>query len=480
MTKSGWMLVPAAFFLLLNFSISPVKYLFFRGALQFILLITLFFFLRRFDLNRIIRLSVGGISPIIFLYGIIQRYLLFPIYLENMVVGNDFYSQALKIRLQTGRIFSLFTLPTLYAIICAVLLLFIIHFIIHSGKYRLYWIVLSVLGIFNLALTQSFGGMLCLGLGLILYFLLTGILKLKYIAPVVMSLALVFFLLVGLRFSEARKLDPVKLRLSHWSQAFRMIEASPFWGIGLGNYEARVSEFTQSNEAHSIYAHNFFLQLSAETGLFFPFILLLALYCWRKKLFRQFQREKAVYISILSALLLYSFIDIGFYFLPASILLVVSLSQLYRRHQGSPKLAPIVMIPLILVMGLFLVSDSHQREGDLLASQKKPADAAASYKRSFTVNPFNYKSLTGYGQLRLAEGKLEDAQYYLQKAHDIFPQSPLVNYLLSKINYAGQHYLSSYYQASVAYRRSKTNEEYKRWYEFIATNLQAELSASRR
>jgi tetratricopeptide (TPR) repeat protein len=481
MKKSGWMLVPAAFFLLLNFSISPVKHLFFRSVFQFILLATIFLFLRHFDLNRIVRLSIGGIAPIIFIYGIIQRYLLFPIYLQNLVKGDDFYSQALRIRLETGRIFSIFTLPTLYAIICAALILFIIHFMIHSTKKnRLYWIGLLLLGIFNLALTQSFGGTLCLALGLIVYFLSTGILKLKYIAPVIMTLSLIFFILVALRFSEAQKLEPVKLRLSHWSQASRMIGDAPVWGIGLGNYEARVSEYTEANEAHSIYAHNFFLQLTAETGVFFPLMLLLALFCWRKKIIRQFQPDKALYFSVLCALLLYSFMDIGFYFFPAALLFVLSLSQVYRRHQGSYKLALSLMVPLALIAGLFSMSDSYQREGDLLASQQKADAALNAYKKSFRLNPYNHKALTGFAQIQLRAGNLQEAKSHLQRAREAFPQSPLINYLLSKINYNSRHYMLSYYQASVAYRGSETNQEYKRWYEFITTNLQAELSKSRR
>lgn len=479
MKKSGWMLVPAAFFLLLNFSISPVKYLFARMAIQFVLFIALFLFLRHFDLNRIIRLSIAGISPIIFLYGIIQRYLLFPVYLENLVVGNDFYSQALKIRLETGRIFSIFTLPTLYAIVCAVFILFIIHFLINSTTSRIYWIFLLILGVFNLALTQSFGGMLCLALGLIIYFLLAGILKFKYIAPVIMALSLIFFLIIGLRFSEAQKLDPVRLRLSHYSQALRMIGDSPFWGIGLGNYESRVSEFTKANEAHSIYAHNFFLQLTAETGVFFILLLLVTLYCWRKKLLKGLRGENALHVSILLALILYNLIDIGFYFLPASLLFIISLSQTYRKFQGDYKPALILAIPLALVLALLSVSDSYQREGDIFQSQKKFADAAHQYQKSFTLNPFNHKSLTGYAQIQLQKGNITAASIHLKRAHWIFPQSPLINYLLSKINYSTRHYLRAYYQSSVAHRRSQTNEEYKRWYEFLTTNLQTELSKSR-
>jgi hypothetical protein len=94
------MLIPTAFFLLLNITVSSVKILFFTRLAYFLFLVFLFLILRRFDLERILRTIVGGISAIIFSYGIIQKFLLFPIYLENLTPQQDFYSRSMLIRIK--------------------------------------------------------------------------------------------------------------------------------------------------------------------------------------------------------------------------------------------------------------------------------------------------------------------------------------------------------------------------------------------
>lgn len=72
---------------------------------------------------------------------------------------------------------------------------------------------------------------------------------------------------LNLRVSPA---DKLKGRLSLWGAAWRMIEARPIAGIGIGRYFKDVSAYA-SEEAQLIHpqenAHNYFLQLAAEAGL---------------------------------------------------------------------------------------------------------------------------------------------------------------------------------------------------------------------
>ena len=291
MKKSGWLIVPAAFFFLINFSVSSVKILFLSRSVYFLFLVSLFFFLRKFNLDKILIPIVGGVSFIVFIYGIFQKFVLFPLYLRNITPGDNVYSQALIARIESGRIFSIFRLPTLYAIVCAVFIIFIFHYFLKSGtlKHRAAWASLLVLGLFNLVLTQSFGGMIYFCVGVVVYLLLSGILKLRHLAPILMIFTLFFSVTIALRYSEARKMEPVRLRVSNWRQAVRAIESSPFLGVGLGNYESEVSYFTRSDEAKSIYAHNFVLQFIAETGIFIPFFLLLLLiFSWKKVITKSF------------------------------------------------------------------------------------------------------------------------------------------------------------------------------------------------
>lgn len=476
MKKSSWMIVPAAFFFLFNFSISSVKTLFFLRLIYFLFLVSLFFFLRRFNLKKILIPIVGGVSLILFVYGILQKIILFPYYLRNLANENNFYSQAFKTRLETGRVFSLFTLPSLYAIICAVLILFIFYYFLKTKKNRIFWAILLILGIINIVLTQSFGGILYLSIGVLIYLFLSGILSFKYIAPVVMVLFLFFFIVTGLRYSEAKELEPIKLRLSNWEQAYRTIKSSPILGIGLGNYESKISYFTFPGEAKSIYAHNFFLQFISELGIIISFFILLILFLSIKKLKPENSKEKVLYISAFIIMLVYNLIDIGFYFFSAGIVTVVLLSQIYEKRSEKYKLNLSILVILSILLIVQTFSDNYQKKANFLLSQKSFEEAEVFYKKSLKVNPFNFKSITGLGNINLIKKNYFESEKYLDRSLKLYPDSAFANYLKSRIDFNKEHFLNSLYHANLAFNKNRLNYEYKRWYEFIKNNIQIELS----
>jgi len=70
-------------------------------------------------------------------------------------------------------------------------------------------------------------------------------------------------------------------RLQNWRQAADMIQDYPLFGVGLGNYSARVDP--TAGERSSIYAHNLFLDIAAETGILngIVFLALLAVGIWQ-------------------------------------------------------------------------------------------------------------------------------------------------------------------------------------------------------
>lgn len=477
MKKSGWILLPAAFFLLINFSISSVKLLFFTRLIYFLFLISLFFFLRRFDISKILKAVVGGISIVVFSYGILQKFVLFPIYLERFKPGDNFYSLAVISRIQSGRIFSIFRLPTLYAIICAVLILFLFHYMLRAPllKYKVLWGLLLLPGLFNLVLTQSFGGIIYLTAGLLAYLLLSGILKLKYLAPVLMTLVLFLSITIALRFQEARKLEPVKLRFSNWVQAVRAFSAGPFWGVGLGNYESSVSFFTHHDEARSIYAHNFFLQFTAETGIIIPLFLLLLLFLSRKKLKPRVKNdnETVLHISIFLILLTYNLIDIGFYFFPAGLAGVIALSRIYPSENREFKLNLVVLVLLAALLSLNALSENYRGEGDLLMNQGYAADAEINYKKSITVNPFNFKTLMAYSKLELSRNDLEKAEKKLARSLDIYPDSSFSHFLMSEIQLKKGHLVQAFFHAAHAHQKNIIDSTCQNWYLEIKKHLEA-------
>ncbi len=57
-------------------------------------------------------------------------------------------------------------------------------------------------------------------------------------------------------------------RLAFWTAAGRMFASNPIGGVGLGNYETRYQDFNLGRWDESLgHAHNFYLNLAAETGV---------------------------------------------------------------------------------------------------------------------------------------------------------------------------------------------------------------------
>jgi tetratricopeptide (TPR) repeat protein len=484
MIKSSWYLIPAAFFLLVNFLVSPVKIFFFWRVVYFLFFISLFFFLKRFDLNKIIKFSVGGASAIIFIYGIIQKFILFPHYIKTISPQENFYSQAIIARVESGRIFSIFSLPALYAIVCGIFIIFILHYALISRN-KIFWIILMVLGLINLILTQSFGGLLYLSVGILFYLFMSGILKLKFLAPVVMLISLFFFVVAGLRFSEFKRLDPIKLRVSNWNQSLRIIETSPLLGVGLGNYEAEISFHVKSGESSSIYSHNFFLQFVAETGLIFPVFLLIILFFQRKRLTLPQVKDQVLYSSAFFILLFYNLLDIGFYFFSASLAMTIVLSQIYFRRKEQNLLGNRgfkTNLAILFFLGVLMIFQSiasgFQKKGDFLLNQKDYENAETSYTKCLAVNPFCVKSKIGMAFIDFEKSAFKSSKNHLQDALTLYPESAFGHYLMSRIRYQENRFFNSFIHASKAHKKDRLNPQYQKWYTYLRDNIQNRFPAT--
>lgn len=483
--KSGWIAIPTAFFLFLNFAVSSARILFIGRLTYFLFLLFLFLILRRFDITKILKTVTAGVSILVFSYGLIQKYLLFPIYLRQLPAKDNFYSQAAITRIKGGRIFSIFPLPTLYAIICTILILFIFHYMLSARKkgQKLWplWGVLLLLGLFNLILTQSFGGILYLLVGGLAYLLLSGILELKYLAPTIMVLSLFFFITMALRFSEVKELEPVKLRFSNWVQAGRIISDHPIWGVGLGNYENKISYYTYSYEAKSIYAHNFFLQFTAETGVLLPLILLFILIAAGKRLVPGNVREKSVFIAAAAVLLCYNLIDIGFYFFAAGIISAAVLSQIYPAAEKGKVRIGVLSVFLVLSLLLLMegLSSGQRTKGDFLQAQENYETAENHYHTAIRLNPYNFKAMTGLVSLSLGNLRLTvtaEMEKYLDRGMALNPDSAAASYLKSRFEYQKNHHIKALYHAVRACREKNQIRHHKEWFSLLQNNLERAMN----
>lgn len=416
----------------------------------------------------------AGIALIVFLYGLIQKFFIFPLILAQAGTGISPYDQALRSRIASGRIFAIFTLPTLYAMVCGLLLIFIVHFFFQArGRaLRFFWALLLLLGVANLFLTQSFGGILFFTIGVLFYLFAAGIFKVKYLAPLLMVLALVFFLVTALRFSEARQLAPAKLRFVNWLQAGRVLATAPLLGVGLGNYEAAVPAQVFPGEPASIYAHNFFLQLAAETGIpLFILLIVVSLPFIKGNRASLLRRENALFAAASIQILFFCFFDVGIYFFAAGISLAVVASQIAAA--GSPP-RPRHFIVLALLAALLLVNEagaSQQRSGDLWLSRRDPAQARFHYRRALAFSPWAYRARLGLAHIAWENHDLAETERLSAGVLRIFPDQPYANYLLSRAAWSRGAYLTALFHSGRAASADKKNNEYQRWHESVQSHF---------
>lgn len=438
---------------------------------MFLFLLTLF--LSRFRLQAILAPLSGGIALVVFIYGFVQKFFLFPWILAQPGWDASPFAQALRSHVASGRIFAIFPLPTLYALVCGLLLICITHYFLKArGWGRGYWAFLFLLGASNLLFTQSFGGVLFFTVGVLFYLFVSGVFKIKYLAPLLMVLALIFSLVVAMRFSEARQLKPVKLRFANWQQAGRLIARAPLSGVGLGNYETDVPAQVLRGEPASIYAHNFILQLTAEIGV--PWFLLLLFFpmTWLKKGWRRLLLpENALFTSLAILILLFNLFDVGIYFFAVGLAFAVAGSQLVDPvdPQRRRRLWPAAVLAMLLLVNEIGVD--RQKTADLWLVRGEIARAESGYRRALRINPHSYRSWLGMAAIAQKKGDRVAAEQIYAKVIAIHPGQAYANYMISLAEFRRGAYLTAMLHAGRAAAANKRNQQYQRWHEFIKTRL---------
>ena len=100
-------------------------------------------------------------------------------------------------------------------------------------------------------------------------------------------------------------------RYKNWTQATGMIQDYPLGGVGLGNY-ARTVDPTAADRS-SIYAHNLFLDIAAETGILNAIIFLLLIFV---SVWRNIRNNNMISLGVaagLIAFLIHSIFDTALY-----------------------------------------------------------------------------------------------------------------------------------------------------------------------
>ena len=142
-------------------------------------------------------------------------------------------------------------------------------------RYRLLLSLLFVLLIWSLAVTFSRGAWLTVFLGVIFFALLYGFHRrhLEFYCTfglLLILVALIFlfgFILTSDWNLPALRYGTAYWRLQVWADTFKMIQDRPFLGHGINTFMRAFEAYRSDPGADPTYAHNSYLQLTAETGV---------------------------------------------------------------------------------------------------------------------------------------------------------------------------------------------------------------------
>jgi O-antigen ligase len=183
------------------------------------------------------------------------------------------------------RAFGFFPDPHMFSFFVSMCLLILLGYIVSEKNKKWKKYILAGSSLMFLALILSFArgayvGIIAAGIFfLVVYFGRSGNFKKLFIAVSVLAVVVMVFFLGPIKSRLSSVFDIQEgsnsERILNWKQALGFISGHPLAGVGLGNYSHSVDPLSQ--ERSSIYAHNIFLDISAEAGLLTGLIFLMLL-----------------------------------------------------------------------------------------------------------------------------------------------------------------------------------------------------------
>ena len=277
-----------------------------------------------------------------------------------------------------------------------------------------------------------------------------------------------------------RSVDAIQLaddssvqRVNLWKDAARLILDRPVLGVGLGNYEFAIPEFTgresllvkdrmekrNERDLMAFTVHNEYLEMWAETGLiglliFGVFLLQLG---WALMgLMRRYLRGEVSFIAVgfaasVVATLTHAFFSSNFQ-QPASALhfwIVVGLIWALKPKHGPPvRLFAIRNRKVVVGMGCVcaalaivalgmgthtITGELYYRKGQRALHQKEYVAAETWYRKAAAQSPTRYYRIhQALGTALYNQKKWDDAIAVLRQSLDDFPHNERVHYLLGQ------------------------------------------------
>ncbi len=202
------------------------------------------------------------------LYGLYQYFFSFSEDLKSLSPAAPGFD-AIKSRLESGRIFSFFIYPNTFAGYLILLIPPAFGFVRTERKYRFLFLVISLLMLVCLALTQSAGAMISLfaALAVSFFFRDPHLKGYRALAGVFLALsaAALIFILYSRGFNSLS--SSISGKFESFAYMLSLIKDRFIFGYGPGMFESAYNHLRPENISYLKYAHNAPLQMAIETGV---------------------------------------------------------------------------------------------------------------------------------------------------------------------------------------------------------------------
>ncbi len=231
---------------------------------------------------------VGGLTA---LHGLYQRAFGFPIAIRWLEGSGLPEAPLIALRMETGRVFSTFLLPSSFAGFLILSLPVTVSLWLRGslrGRWKTLVLLSGLAQASALVLTYSHGALLALSVALVLlsWCSSTPVLRRAGLA----AAGFTFVLLVAVVFLRGESMTgagaashPLGERWGNWQVALHEISDRPWTGVGWGAYGAAYPQYQEAGMNQTRFAHNSYLQLLAEGGLLTaPFLFLFLVWAGRR------------------------------------------------------------------------------------------------------------------------------------------------------------------------------------------------------
>ena len=267
-TPLNWLIAIFVLSLLISFFETNYFYQSYRGVTKVLQRLGLFFLVihilsTRERTGKFVKwLSFGYL--VILLSGFFQLF-----FAADFIRGRE-----IRFANQLPRITSSFEFPSQYSIYL-LYMIFLYSFLafskLFSLRFRIYYVVISVLGLLSLFLTHARASWVAFFSAAVFSALLA---KRAFLTLMAVVTLLVFIMLLSpsnvLIHKDAEgKEQSVSERFTLWNRAIEMIKAHPVTGVGINTYSKETDRYMKDDKTNlaGYYSHNSYLQMAAESGI---------------------------------------------------------------------------------------------------------------------------------------------------------------------------------------------------------------------